>query len=254
MNLLQSLVIAFAMYSKIPMPRVEWNEKNMRYALCFFPLVGAVIGAVMYGWIYLSLHILELGDMFRSIMCALIPIFITGGIHMDGYLDTCDAKSSYAEREKRLEIMKDPHAGAFAIIWGMVILLLQIGGYSAILERYVSGLCFGFVLSRTFSGLSVILFPNAKKNGLATAFKESADAKVTGIILILELVVVGILMLFAVGSAAVMVWAVVGLFFAYYHHMCIRDFGGVTGDLAGWFLTICETLILITFVGIGWFL
>ena len=33
-----------AMYSKIPMPRVEWNEKNMKYAMCFFPLVGVVTG------------------------------------------------------------------------------------------------------------------------------------------------------------------------------------------------------------------
>ena len=44
MWLLNAMIIAIAMYSKIPMPRVDWNEKNMRYAMCFFPLVGVIIG------------------------------------------------------------------------------------------------------------------------------------------------------------------------------------------------------------------
>ena len=47
MNIIKSICVAFSMYSKIPMPRVEWNEKNMKYAMCFFPLVGAVIGGLM---------------------------------------------------------------------------------------------------------------------------------------------------------------------------------------------------------------
>ena len=48
-----SLVIAFATYSRIPMPRVDWSEENRRYSLCFFPLIGLVIGAVMAGWLWL---------------------------------------------------------------------------------------------------------------------------------------------------------------------------------------------------------
>ena len=47
--MLASCIIAFSMYSKVPMPRVDWSEKNMKYAFCFFPLVGAVLGAIVYG-------------------------------------------------------------------------------------------------------------------------------------------------------------------------------------------------------------
>ena len=43
---MQSLIIAFAMYSKIPMPRADWNDKNMRYAFCWFPVIGLVIGVI----------------------------------------------------------------------------------------------------------------------------------------------------------------------------------------------------------------
>ncbi|MDE6738305.1 MAG: adenosylcobinamide-GDP ribazoletransferase, partial [Lachnospiraceae bacterium] len=49
-SIINSFIIAVAMYSKIPMPKVEWNQKNMKYVLCFFPVIGLVIGALLYGW------------------------------------------------------------------------------------------------------------------------------------------------------------------------------------------------------------
>ena len=49
MTVLQTIAVAFAMFSAIPMPQFLWNEKNMRYALCAFPLIGAVIGAICWG-------------------------------------------------------------------------------------------------------------------------------------------------------------------------------------------------------------
>ena len=54
MNALRSIVMAFAMFSRIPMPRVEWKKENMRYMMCFFPLIGIVIGALAVGWAWLS--------------------------------------------------------------------------------------------------------------------------------------------------------------------------------------------------------
>ena len=45
MIVLQTIAVAFAMFSAIPVPQFEWNEKNMRYAMCAFPLIGVVIGA-----------------------------------------------------------------------------------------------------------------------------------------------------------------------------------------------------------------
>ncbi len=45
-----SFLIAFSMYSKIPMPQCEWNEENMAYAMCFFPWIGVAIGGVTWLW------------------------------------------------------------------------------------------------------------------------------------------------------------------------------------------------------------
>ncbi|MBO6011614.1 MAG: adenosylcobinamide-GDP ribazoletransferase, partial [Oscillospiraceae bacterium] len=54
MNVLRSLAIAFTMYSRIPAPRVKWEKEAMSLALCFFPLVGAVIGALLCAWWYVA--------------------------------------------------------------------------------------------------------------------------------------------------------------------------------------------------------
>ena len=64
MNMLKSLIIALAMYSKLPVPNIDWDEKNMRYAMCFFPVVGVIIGALVFGAGQLILRYTESGRLF----------------------------------------------------------------------------------------------------------------------------------------------------------------------------------------------
>ena len=111
MRLFESLLIALSTYSAVPVPQLDWNEKNMRYAMCAFPLIGVVIGAA---WCVCG--VLPLPGLAKAAGFALVPVWVTGGIHLDGYADTCDALSSYGDRTKKLEILKDPHCGAFAVI------------------------------------------------------------------------------------------------------------------------------------------
>ena len=114
-DLRDSLIVAFSMYSKIPMPRTDWTDHSMKYSMCFFPWIGWVIGILEALWLYLS-FLAGLSVLFRAAVFTVLPVLVTGGIHLDGYLDTSDAMSSWREREKRLEILKDSHTGAFAII------------------------------------------------------------------------------------------------------------------------------------------
>ena len=102
MNGLYSCIIAISMYSKIPMPNVEWTEERMRYVMCFFPLVGIVQGAALGLWLHLALDVLNLSVGAAALTGAAIPLLVTGGIHMDGFLDTMDAIHSYGDREKKL--------------------------------------------------------------------------------------------------------------------------------------------------------
>lgn len=234
--------ISFAMYSKIPTPTTEWTDENMKYSMCFFPVVGAVIGALMYGW-YVLCGILPFGNTFQTAVYLTIPILISGGIHMDGLLDTADALSSWQTMERRLEILKDSNSGAFAIIVGLVYFILYFGVMSEVSSQSIGVICISFVLSRSLSGYSVVTFKKARNTGLAVAFANPAQKKVVQFTMIGFILAcgVGLLLVNPIPGAAVLVGAF--LVFAYYRYMSMHYFGGITGDLCGFFTQISELVM-----------
>lgn len=248
--MLRSLSIAFSTYSKIPAPRVEWNENSMRYSICFFPVVGAVIGGISYAIMYFFADRILNSVLWAAVLAA-VPVLVTGGIHMDGFIDTVDAKSSYKDREEKLKILKDPHVGAFAIIFACVYFVLYFGMMTQITantmyedSNVIAVIAISYILVRILSGLSVVFFKKAKKDGMLAQTAKAAD-RICGFILILELVVVVGVMLavdLMLGAASVITGAIV---FIYYRLMSYKVFGGVTGDLAGYFLQLCELAILV---------
>lgn len=245
MILLKSLASAFLMYSKIPMPNVEWREENRRYSLCFFPLVGAVVGALFLLW-RMACKWLEIGIFLNCAVSMLIPILITGGIHLDGFCDVCDAVSSCEKIEKKLEIMRDPHVGAFAVINLIGYLILQTAMFSELKSfRAEVVVALGFVLSRALSGLAAVCFKSAKKSGALANFSRPAHKKITVVSLCITVAVIGAVMLFVspVAGGAAVVGAAIS--FAWYRIISYRIFGGIMGDLAGYFLQICEIILLI---------
>lgn len=96
------------MYSKIPMPQFKWNDDDMKYMLVFFPWIGAVIGLLLMLWRYIYSHF-GVTDICYVCIGALIPIAVTGGFHIDGFMDTMDAFHSYKPRQEKLAILKDSH-------------------------------------------------------------------------------------------------------------------------------------------------
>lgn len=252
MSIINSFFIALSMYSRIPVPRVDWEKENMRYAMCFFPMIGVVIGAVMYlaGWL---LDKAAVGTLFRGVVFTLIPIIITGGIHMDGFMDTMDALGSWGDREKKLEILKDSHAGAFAILDMGCYLMWSVAVWSELPAEVLRVCGVGFVLSRALSGFSVVTFPAARNSGLLKMFQDGAQKKVVRITMCLYVAAAVIMM--AVMNARAMTGAVIGVMIAFLYYIVVsrKQFGGVTGDLAGFFLETAElamfTGILVTCIG-----
>lgn len=239
-NWLQGLCIAFAMYSKIPMPKLEWNDDNMKYVLGWFPIVGGVIGILMYVWSFVTNSAGLTGSLFASAGYALIPLCITGGIHMDGFMDTSDANASYASKERRLEIMKDSHSGAFAVIGCAAYTAAWMGIYSLIGEKEMAVLAPAFVFARAASGYAVLTFPLAKGSGLAATFQNHADKNINLWMLRIWMVLAALLMFINGGVIALLPIVVAAGIFCYYYRMSVKNYGGITGDLAGWFLCVCE--------------
>ena len=242
MIFVETVLVAFAMFSALPLPCPEWNDKNMRCALCAFPLVGLVCGGLWLGWGALCAY-LSVPHLLRGAGFCLIPVLVTGGIHLDGYADTCDALASHAPPEKKQEILKDPRCGAFAVIK----LCTYFVAYLALCEaleptpRALGCMSCAFVLERAMSGLAVCRFPLAKNTGLAYTFATAADKKNAGRILY------AVTLLAAAGMIALggtLVLAAGLLVFLRYRTVAQKQFGGLSGDLAGWFLQRAELWML----------
>lgn len=242
----QTIAVAFSMFSHIPMPRVDWSARNLRYSMCAFPLVGVVIGAICILWGYFWMHLSPAGGLLPAAGFVLLPLAVTGGIHWDGFCDTADALASHAPRSKKLAILKDPHTGAFAVLALVGCLLLQFAACTALplAVPVLFQLGLGFVWSRCLSGLAVASFPCAKDSGLLHTFACAADKRrVRAVLLALALVCNGAVLLVEWRRALLLTGCAWGTF-AYYRHMSRTKFGGITGDLAGWFLQVCETVLL----------
>ena len=240
MIVFETVAVAFSMFSAIPMPQFDWNERNMRFSLCAFPLVGAVIAVCMFFWGRLCILLL-LPDILRGAGLCLLPVLITGGIHLDGYCDTCDALASHSGPDKRREILKDPHLGAFAAIRLCIYFVADFALWTSAPALRLPVLIGVFCLSRSLSGLALTVFPIRPGSGLARSFAEAADRKhVRNVLLVLSAALALLLLLFHAGEAALAALLV----FWYYRRLCVKDFGGLAGDLAGWFLQTAELWML----------
>lgn len=238
--------VAFSMYSVIPMPKTEWSKQTMQYALCFLPLVGALIGALELLWLMLARR-LGLETIFYGSVGVLLPLLMTGGIHMDGFMDTSDALCSYGDREKRLAILKDPHVGAFGVLYTVALLLLQLGLYC---QMYHASACTavivaGYAFARTVGGGAIVSLTCARDSGLAHLFAEASDRKVVRLVLLLEASLCLVWFFFQQPWCGIAVICALLALLPLYRRFCMHIFGGITGDLAGFAITGTETLILL---------
>ena len=250
MNLLRSLALAFSSFSKIPMPQVDWSERNMRYLMCCFPAVGVVIGLFLAAWCWLS-GIAGFGPFLFGAGLALIPLAVTGGIHLDGFCDVIDAQSSHASPVRKREILKDPHIGAFAAMGAAAYLLAYAAFASELSPSWQLAVLLGglHVTSRCLSGIATVTFPTSKSRGTLALFHESAENRRTLIALLVELV--GCATLMAVVHPASLALPCVGLVcLALLLPFSKRQFGGMSGDLAGFFLQVAELAMLVALVAV----
>jgi adenosylcobinamide-GDP ribazoletransferase len=244
MRWIKAVALAFSTYTRIPMPQGSWDGGAQKISLAFLPLVGAAVGGAVWSWQFFCGYFHIGAALFAAIAVAL-PVWITGGIHMDGFCDTQDALASWQDKERRLEILKDPHAGAFAVIRFGVYLLVGFAVLTELFTRgYDGGICFVFVLSRCFAAWNALTMPNARADGMLAAFTKKADRGAAYVILAL----------FTAFGLAGLIWlnfpyGLTGLALClpvtvWYRRTAKKRFGGATGDTTGYYLQITELTLL----------
>ncbi|MFI3226083.1 MAG: adenosylcobinamide-GDP ribazoletransferase [Clostridia bacterium] len=241
MDLICSFVICIAMYSIIPMPKIEWTDKKMRFCFCFFPIIGIIIGVISF---VIFNFLSSFSINFLAILLLLVPILISGGIHLDGLIDSCDAFFSFGDKQKKLDILKDPRTGAFGVIGAIVYFILLFASYSQILinAKFFTLLPFTFINSRTIGSICMLCVKNARNNGLGATFSKASN-KITVVVLCLWLLASFIIMLSLNTALSLLIIAFIGVFLLFYIPYIKREFGGITGDLTGFIIAFLEFLI-----------
>ena len=178
---------------------------------------------------------------------------------MDGFMDTCDALASHAGREQKLAILKDSHVGAFAVLGCALYLLASDAIAQELLERVSAGpdalaamqlrvlpgaAC---VQSRLLSALAVATFPIAKDSGLVHTFASASDRRTTALWSLGWYVALSTLLCTrSLRGGLALTLSSLAVFAAYFA-MARRNFGGITGDTAGWFVQLSELCALTSF-------
>ena len=250
MHWVRAVMLAFSTYTRIPMPQIKWDDDAMKLAIAFLPLVGVVVGGAVWLWRLICIYF-EISAILFAVIALALPVVITGGIHIDGYCDTSDALASCLDKGRKLEILKDPRIGAFALIRFCVYTLINFGLlYELYMREYHTGFLLLYVVSRCLAAWSAMTMPNARKDGMLAAFTENTDRK-KAVITLTILTVLGFcgwgLLTFPYGFSGFALCIPVTV---WYRRMALKQFGGVTGDTTGYYLQIIElTLIAGVLVG-----
>ena len=253
MKIIKSFIVAFSMYSRIPMPKFNWESEDMKYHLIFFPWVGAVIGGLEY-LLYIFYETYQLPSLVMALLAIAIPLIVTGGFHLDGFMDMEDAMSSWQTREKRLEILKDPHIGAFSVINVITVGILFLAMILMMSKNAFTIWCFSFFVARALSGICVVRCKKAKEDGLLHTETKTASDRVVFIALLIQLILVILLSIYInpiygpMMAIFCIVTAVMNM------KKAKRLLGGITGDVMGWFVVNAELMtgIILGLTSVKW--
>jgi len=221
---------AWTFLTRLPAPRRELGADNQAQAPLWYPLVGIAIGLLACTPLLLGLP-----PVLAAALVLAAWVLITGGLHLDGLADSADAwVGGHGDRERTLEIMRDPRSGPLAVVALVLLLLLK---YAALVVLLEAGEWSAVIAAALWGRAAVLLLlpttPSARPDGLAAA---AARQLPTGAAL--QMVALSVLLLLLAGHWA----ALLGGWLAYVlvHGWMLRALGGTTGDTAGALLELVE--------------
>jgi len=237
--------MSFGMFCAVPLPYHLWDDKCMNLMLPCFPLIGGLIGALWWGiaklLVFSGIHVILV-----SAVLAVLPFFVTGFLHLDGYMDTSDAVLSRRPLEDKLRILKDPHTGAFAVIMVAVLFIMQFAAVYVVIEKceYLILLIIISVISRCCSSMSILSLKAMPQSGYANMFKQNTKISHKVFLALIALSATALSFIFT-GFYGLIVAGVVILGYILAMAYAYKEFKGISGDLTGYALVISELCGLI---------
>ena len=238
---LRSLRNAFGLMTTLPIKLPEnWSAGDSGRASVWYPFVGLVISAIT--WLAWKGANLVSPAWVAGVITLAVWIVLTGGLHLDGLADCCDGLLASTSVERRLEIMKDPHMGAFGVIGLILVLMLKAAALTSFASLAPAS-SFGILLAASLGRWCILpagLLPLARPSGMGADFAQGFQRSfiIWGAILPLAIAILlgvrGVLSaLVGLVAASLVLW------------LAKSRIGGVTGDVFGMVVEVVETIVLI---------
>lgn len=233
----QEVILAFSFLTVIPMPTLDYQPGLLGRAGRWFPLVGLVIGGLL-----LLAHwglALLFPPLLTAALVTTLWAALTGGLHLDGLADCCDGLLAATSRERRLEIMRDPRTGAFAVVGVVLFLLLKVTALAA-LPTALPALLLAPTWARWLL-LWVARQPLARPSGLGADFAVGLTTRRQWWAFFLPLLLLLPFLTLQTGLAILTAFGVTG----WLSYIVRQRLGGVTGDVYGLVVETSELTILL---------
>ena len=269
------LRLAFSFLTLLPTSRSQsLDQRAVSNSRAFFPFAGLLLGLLL---VFVELGAARIFPVYLTagILLAVL-VAVTRGLHLDGLIDVCDAVFGGHSRERRLEIMKDPHVGAFGVVGGIVIIALKYSALLSLLDpRFIGGqapettvlyalqtlgpsqaekasaLLLFPLLSRWAMVVSLGAFPYARAEGLGSPFHQGG-ARIATLAAALTALAVAFLLGGFGGLGLLAGVTVLSLALGW---VLVRVLGGLTGDCYGTTNEVSEVVALAAAVALahqGW--
>ena len=237
-KLLKAFCMSFSMFCAIPTPFSHvWEDSVRSLMLVVFPFVGTIIGGI-WALVAFLLDKINCPQMFAAAILALLPYLLTGGIHLDGYMDCCDAIFSRRPLEKKREILKDSHVGSFAVI---ALATLFMFSFAAFASR--SGEAWPLILictiSRACSAIGVSTLRPMGHSEYAGNFQQGISKG--NVIALCAILIVSLALsayLFSISGIIISFATILGYVISTAY--AFKNLDGFSGDVTGFGHTIAE--------------
>lgn len=214
---------------------VRYGEEVSARAFAYYPLVGALIGVLLVAASFLLRLVMP--NLVAAALVVTVWVALTGALHLDGFSDACDSLFASTTRERRLEILRDVHLGAFGAVGLILLLIVQVAAVASM--PTLAPIFLAPVLGR-WSLVYAATYPPARDEGMAVLFRAGLTRReilVATVLAALSVVAFGAFGLVAL-VAAVATATLVARF-------ALNRLGGLTGDIYGMICESVEVVVLI---------
>ena len=241
----RAFIMSMTMFTVIPMPFRMWDDESRPLMTLCLPFVGAVTGGLWALTAYVA-DVLGIPLFLKAAVLCAFPFIVTGGMHMDGFLDVTDALRSWRDVEERRRILKDPHVGSFAVMDAVILVMAQFAAFCSLKgTENIFALILIPVVSRCMAAFCVTALPPIPTSEYSGNYRQGV--KKPHLVFIAVVTIAAAVLGFVFLGRYGWVSTVTAAGYLLYMHRAYRSLGGMSGDISGYALMFGELCGIIAF-------